>query len=147
MRVTRPGLAVAAALLLAECSDSKSLSVANVGTTTTATSSLTSTIAAAADQSQFQHDALKYSQCMRANGVPAFPETPDAHDVLVERDTRHAWVVTVSNAIRSRGHSLEAALLEAGAAAVSSARASQVTTAITVALSKRATNTSRTRTS
>jgi len=75
-------------------------------------------------------------------------KTPDGHAVLVERDARHGWVVTVSNAIRSRGHSLEAALLEAsGAAASSSAWASQVATAITVALSKPATNTSRTRAS
>lgn len=74
-------------------------------------------------------------------------KTPDGHAVLVERDTRHGWVVTVSNAIRSRGHSLEGALLEACGAAASSAWASQVATAITVALSKQTTNTSRTRAS
>jgi hypothetical protein len=73
--------------------------------------------------------------------------TPAGHPVLVERDPRHGWVATVSNAIRSRGHSLEAALLEAGGTAASSAWASQVATAITVALSKQATNTSRTRAS
>jgi hypothetical protein len=74
MRATRPALAVTAALLLAGCTDAKSPSVANVGTTTTATRSTTSASVAAADQSQLQQDALKYSRCMRTNGVPAFPD-------------------------------------------------------------------------
>jgi hypothetical protein len=72
-------------------------------------------------------------------------KTPDGHDVLVERDARHGWVVTVSSAIRSRGHSLEGALLEVGGGPASSAWASQVATAIT--RPKQATHTSRTRAS
>lgn len=52
--------------------------------------------------------------------------TPDGHAVLVERDERQRWVVTVASAIRSRGVSLEAALLEAGGSSVSVAWASRV---------------------
>ena len=59
--------------------------------------------------------------------------TPDGHAVLVERDARERWVVTVASAIRSRGYSLEAALLEAGGNSVSTAWASRVAAAIAAA--------------
>lgn len=54
-------------LLTAGCGGSKAPSVASVGTTTTKST-------AASSQTQLQQDALKYSECMRANGVPAFPD-------------------------------------------------------------------------
>ena len=60
-------------------------------------------------------------------------KTPDGHPLLVERDERQRWVVTVVDAVRSRGHSLEAALFEAGGASVSAAWASRVAAAITAA--------------
>ena len=57
--------------------------------------------------------------------------TPNGHAVLVERDARQRWVVTVATAIRSRNHSLHAALLEAGGHSVSSEWAGRVVAAIT----------------
>jgi hypothetical protein len=72
-------------------------------------------------------------------------KTPDGHAVLVERDARQRWVVTVATAIRSRNHSLEAALLEAGGHAVSSEWAGRVVAAITTsAISERRSHRSRT---
>lgn len=56
-------------LLAAGCGGgAKAPPVASVGTTTPTTST------PASSQTQLQQDALKYSECMRANGVPAFPD-------------------------------------------------------------------------
>jgi hypothetical protein len=54
-------------------------------------------------------------------------------------------MATMSNAIRSRGHSLEGALPEAGGAGNFFGQGVAGDNAITVALSKQATNTSRRR--
>jgi len=70
MRGTRPALVAAAAVILAGCGGSKAPSVASVGTT----ASTRAAAAAAPAQGQLQDEALKYSRCMRANGVPAFPD-------------------------------------------------------------------------
>ena len=74
-------LAVAAAITLAGCAGSKSPPVASVATTTTssgaASTSATSAAASSAappSQTQLQQDSLKYAQCMRASGVPSFPD-------------------------------------------------------------------------
>jgi len=39
--------------------------------------------------------------------------TPDGHSLVVERDGRRRWVVTVAGASRSRHETLETALVEA----------------------------------
>ncbi len=74
------GLAVIS-LLASGCGGSKSPSVANIATTTStgAANSTTASSGAASSGSppsptQTQQDALKYAQCMRANGVPCFPD-------------------------------------------------------------------------
>lgn len=68
MRVTRTAVLTAGVLALAGCGGgAKSPSVANVGTV----SSPTTTQASA---SQLQQGLLKYSECMRANGGPNFPD-------------------------------------------------------------------------
>jgi hypothetical protein len=68
-------------LLASGCGGSKSPSVASVATTTSSssTNSTNATGGAASSgspssQTQLQQDSLKYSQCMRANGVPNFPD-------------------------------------------------------------------------
>lgn len=63
-------------------------------------------------------------------------KTPDGHALVIERDKQRRWVVTLLGAIRSRGYSLEAALLEAGGASVSSAWAPRVAAAITAVRSE-----------
>ena len=72
-------VAGAAAVVLAGCGGSKSKppSVARVGTTTAATTPAPATSTAAAPsqtQSQPQQAALDYARCMRADGVPRFPD-------------------------------------------------------------------------
>jgi hypothetical protein len=52
-------------------------------------------------------------------------KTPDGYPVLVERDGRGRWVVTVAAVSRSRNDSLEAALVEAGGGSVPSGWAAQ----------------------
>ena len=65
----------AAAVVLAGCGGSKAPSVARVGTTTAATTAAAATSTAAApSQTQPQQAALNYARCMRANGVPRFPD-------------------------------------------------------------------------
>lgn len=56
--------------------------------------------------------------------------TPDGYALLVERDDRGPWVVTVASVSRSRNDSLEAALVEAGGGSVPRAWAAKVATAI-----------------
>ena len=68
-------------LLASGCGGSKSPSIASV-TTTTSSSATSSTNAtggpagsgSALNQTQLQQAALKYARCMRANGVPNFPD-------------------------------------------------------------------------
>jgi hypothetical protein len=55
---------------------------------------------------------------------------PSGYTVVVERDERQRWVVTVAGASQSRGSSLEAALLEAGGTAISREWAQRVAAAI-----------------
>src|SRR5579864_3031487 len=61
-------------LLAAGCGGAKSPSVASIGTTTTATGAATTSSGSAPSQTQLQQDALKYAECMRAHGVPKFPD-------------------------------------------------------------------------
>lgn len=68
-------------LLASGCGGSKSPSVANVGSTTsTSAAGATDTTSGAASsgggptQAQLRQDLLKYSACMRAHGVPTFPD-------------------------------------------------------------------------
>jgi hypothetical protein len=68
-------------LLASGCGGSRSPSVASVATTTSssATPSANATggpagSGSALNQTQLQQDALKYARCMRANGVPNFPD-------------------------------------------------------------------------
>jgi hypothetical protein len=70
----------AAAVMLAGCGGSRAPSVASVTTTTSfSAAASTNTAGGAADsgtassQTQ-QQDSLKYARCMRANGVPNFPD-------------------------------------------------------------------------
>ena len=44
--------------------------------------------------------------------------TPTGYSLIVERDAANHWIATVAAASRSRSESLEAALLEAGGAAI-----------------------------
>jgi hypothetical protein len=62
--------------------------------------------------------------------------TPDGYSILIERDARQRWVVTVAMASRSRSDSLETALLEAGGSSVSSRWASRLAISITAAVSE-----------
>jgi hypothetical protein len=71
MRAANPALVAAAIVFLAGCGGTRSPPVANVGTTAAAAST---TGAAAPSESQLQQAALKYSRCMRASGVPDFPD-------------------------------------------------------------------------
>lgn len=69
-------LAVALAclsLLAAGCGGSKSPAIANLGTTTSSGSGATGS-GSRPSQAQMEQDALKYSGCMRSNGVPHFPD-------------------------------------------------------------------------
>jgi hypothetical protein len=71
-------VATAAAVVLAGCGGAKRPSVASVATTTS-TGAAASTNAAggtagSGSQSQPQQAGLKYARCMRANGVPNFPD-------------------------------------------------------------------------
>ena len=70
-------------MLVSGCGGSKPPSIASVTTTSTPLDTTTTTAAATttgagsaapSSQAQVEEDALKYSQCMRANGVPNFPD-------------------------------------------------------------------------
>jgi hypothetical protein len=68
-------------LLVSGCGGSKSPAVASVGTTTSSNAVAGTNAAGGAagsgsspGQTQLQEDALKYARCMRANGVPNFPD-------------------------------------------------------------------------
>ena len=65
---------VSLAVLASGCGGSKSPSVAAVTTTTSTTTGAAGSTNAPASQAQLQQDALKYSECMRASGVPGFPD-------------------------------------------------------------------------
>ena len=60
-------------LLASGCGSTKSPSVASVGMTTTSSRAATGS-GLPPSRTQLQQDALKYSECMRANGVPTFPD-------------------------------------------------------------------------
>jgi hypothetical protein len=74
-------VAAAAAVVLAGCGGSKAPSVASLATTTSssaggntdATSGGASS-GSPSSQAQLQQESLKYARCMRANGVPKFPD-------------------------------------------------------------------------
>ena len=74
------GLALlAAAVILGGCGGSKAPVVARVGATSSSSASTNASGAAAGSsspstQAQAQSGALKYAECMRANGLPAFPD-------------------------------------------------------------------------
>jgi hypothetical protein len=77
------GALAALSLLAVGCGSSKAPSVASVGATTTASTaggSRTTAVSNAAgssapqSQTQLQQSALAYARCMRANGVPNFPD-------------------------------------------------------------------------
>jgi hypothetical protein len=76
----RLALLAAAAAALAGCaSQAKAPAVATVGTTTTSsaadsTSANTTASGAPSGLTQLQQQALAYAECMRANGVPRFPD-------------------------------------------------------------------------
>ena len=74
-------LAAAAVVALAGCGGSRSPSVASVATTTSSSADRstnptggTAASGSAPSQRQTQQDALQYARCMRANGVPNFPD-------------------------------------------------------------------------
>ena len=74
-------VALAATLVLAACGGAKSPAVANLGTATSGSDASTTTTTGGSSgrgapetQGQLQSDALKYAQCMRAHGVPNFPD-------------------------------------------------------------------------
>lgn len=73
-------VALAATLGLAACGGAKSPEVANLGTTTSSsdagTTSTTGISGRGAPETpgQLQSDALKFSRCMRAHGLPNFPD-------------------------------------------------------------------------
>lgn len=76
-----PAFAVAvtaSVLLAAGCGGSSPSGIASIATTTSQRTAGATAAAGAASsgsgQEQRQQDALKYSQCMRANGVPGFPD-------------------------------------------------------------------------
>ena len=74
---TTCGFAFLAAITLSGCGAAKSPSVASVGTTTSSSAAGSTNAArtgALPSETQLQQDALKFSQCMRANGVPNFPD-------------------------------------------------------------------------
>jgi hypothetical protein len=80
----RPGglalMAAAAVVALAGCGGSKSPSVASVAATTPSSAAGMNTSGGAAgpgsppSQAQMEQASLKYAGCMRANGVPDFPD-------------------------------------------------------------------------
>jgi len=67
-----------AASVLSACGGSKAPTVATLETTTSGPAAAATTTGGAAGSSpsraQLQSDALKYSRCMRAHGVPDFPD-------------------------------------------------------------------------
>ncbi len=73
-------IAAAAAIVLSGCGGTKSPSIANIATTSsgaaTATTASNGAVGSGSppSQTQLQQDGLGYSQCMRANGVPNFPD-------------------------------------------------------------------------
>lgn len=74
-------LAATAAIVPSGCGGASSPSVATVATTGTGPAASTNagggggaTPGASPSQAQQQQDALKFSQCMRANGLPGFPD-------------------------------------------------------------------------
>ncbi len=98
-------LAAAVAVVLPGCGGSKSPSVANVATTTSsgASGSTNATGGAAGSgstptQAQLQQDAPKYARCMRANGVPNFPDPSPGGGFVF---SRHAGVDPLSPAFKA----------------------------------------------
>jgi hypothetical protein len=74
LRVTGVGLALAAAaLLFAACGGASSPGVASLGSSTTTTTSPVAGSSGANKATAFL-DGVKYSECMRAHGVPNFPD-------------------------------------------------------------------------
>jgi hypothetical protein len=76
-----PAALVILSLLASGCGSSKSPSVASIGTTTSTGAAKAATTGAGEvstgslpSQAQTQEDELKYAECMRANGVPNFPD-------------------------------------------------------------------------
>jgi hypothetical protein len=67
------GVIAGLSLLASGCGGSQSPSVVSVGTTTTSSSAVGSS-GAPPTEAQMQQDSLKFSRCMRANGVPSFPD-------------------------------------------------------------------------
>lgn len=68
-------MVAAGVLVLAGCGGSKAPSIASVGKTSAATTTApAATAGAPKGQTQLQQGLLKYSECMRANGVPSFPD-------------------------------------------------------------------------
>lgn len=74
-------LAAATSIVLAGCGGSTSPSVANIATTAASVAASSTTISSGAGASgsppsatRLQQNALAYSRCMRANGVPSFPD-------------------------------------------------------------------------
>lgn len=75
-------LVVTLASLAAGCGGSKAPSIASIGTTTSSSaagstntpSGGTGSSSSPASPTQLQQDALSYAQCMRANGLPNFPD-------------------------------------------------------------------------
>lgn len=70
--------------------------------------------------------------------------TPDGYALLVERDGRRRWIVTVASVSRSRNDSLEAALVEAGGASMSKSWAADAAALIAATDSERRAHSSRT---
>lgn len=62
------------ALLVAGCGGSKSPAIANLGTTTSSSTNTGGGAGSRPTQAQMQQAALRYSECMRSNGVPKFPD-------------------------------------------------------------------------
>lgn len=73
-------LAAAGAIALTGCGGAKAPSIASVGTTTSRATDTTNATGRTASSSsppsraQVQQSLLKYAQCMRAHGVPNFPD-------------------------------------------------------------------------
>jgi hypothetical protein len=93
-RVAAPATVVVL-LLAAGCGGgSKSPSVANVGTTTSSSTDAGATTttsgaatSGASGRAQLQRDASKYSECMRASGVPNFPDPKAGGGFLLQTGT------------------------------------------------------------
>jgi hypothetical protein len=66
--------AVAVIIALSGCSGSKSPSVASIATRPTRSAAGAAGSGTSAGEAQPQPDALKFARCMRADGVPGFPD-------------------------------------------------------------------------